>query len=46
VEVILMPSVVVLHTTGIVFLGMQKLVNDRNQWVRKTVALGLIKIYE
>jgi AP-3 complex subunit beta len=31
---------------GIVFLGMQKLVNDRNQWVRKTVALGLIKIYE
>lgn len=27
-------------------LGLKKLVNDRNPWVRKTVAGGLAKVYE
>ncbi|WVF65799.1 hypothetical protein IAT40_000536 [Kwoniella sp. CBS 6097] len=31
---------------GIVMLGLKKLVNDRNPWVRKTVAGGLAKVYE
>ncbi|WVR03787.1 hypothetical protein IAU60_000782 [Kwoniella sp. DSM 27419] len=31
---------------GIVMLGLKKLVNDRNPWVRKTVAGGLPKVYE
>ncbi|TYJ53487.1 hypothetical protein B9479_005873 [Cryptococcus floricola] len=31
---------------GIVMLGLKKLVNDRNPWVRKTVAGGLSKVYE
>lgn len=31
---------------GIVMLGLQKLVNDRNPYVRKTVAGGLAKVYE
>ncbi|CAK9781254.1 ARM repeat-containing protein [Cutaneotrichosporon oleaginosum] len=31
---------------GIVTLGLKKLVNDRNPWVRKTVAGGLAKVYE
>ncbi|ORX33246.1 adaptin N terminal region-domain-containing protein [Kockovaella imperatae] len=30
---------------GIVMLGLKKLVNDRNPWVRKTVAGGLAKVY-
>ncbi|WVQ74636.1 hypothetical protein IAR50_004237 [Cryptococcus sp. DSM 104548] len=30
---------------GIVMLGLKKLVNDRNPWVRKTVAGGLSKVY-
>jgi len=33
-------------TEGIVMLGLKKLVNDRNPWVRKTVAGGLAKVYE
>lgn len=33
-------------TAGIVMLGLKKLVNDRNPWVRKTVAGGLAKVYE
>jgi AP-3 complex subunit beta len=32
--------------TGIVMLGLKKLVNDRNPYVRKTVAGGLVKVYE
>jgi AP-3 complex subunit beta len=36
----------VFTVTGIVMLGLEKLVYDRNPWVRKTVALGLIKVYE
>lgn len=36
----------VLLTIGIVMLGLKKLVNDRNPWVRKTVAGGLAKVYE
>jgi AP-3 complex subunit beta len=32
--------------SGIVMLGLKKLVNDRNPWVRKTVAGGLAKVYE
>jgi AP-3 complex subunit beta len=32
--------------TGIVMLGLKKLVNDRNPYVRKTVAGGLAKVYE
>jgi len=35
-----------LRITAIVMLGLEKLVHDRNPWVRKTVALGLIKVYE
>ena len=35
-----------LKTTGIVMLGLKRLVNDRNPWVRKTVAGGLAKVYE
>lgn len=31
---------------GIVMLGLKKLVNDRNPYVRKTVAGGLAKVYE
>jgi AP-3 complex subunit beta len=31
---------------GIVMLGLKKLVQDRNPWVRKTVAGGLAKVYE
>lgn len=31
---------------GIVMLGLKKLVNDRNPYVRKTVAGGLSKVYE
>lgn len=31
---------------GIVMLGLKKLVNDRNPWVRKSVAGGLAKVYE
>lgn len=34
------------RSSGIVMLGLEKLVHDRNPWVRKTVALGLIKVYE
>lgn len=39
-------DIAVLTRSGIVMLGMNKLVNDRNPWVRKTVASGLSKIYE
>lgn len=31
---------------GIVMLGLKRLVNDRNPWLRKTVAGGLAKVYE
>lgn len=31
---------------GIVMLGLEKLVNDRNPWVRKSVAGGLAKVYD
>lgn len=31
---------------GIVMLGLNKLVKDRNPWVRKAVAGGLAKVYE
>ncbi|EJT48056.1 golgi family to vacuole transport-related protein [Trichosporon asahii var. asahii CBS 2479] len=33
-------------TAGIVMLGLKKLVNDRNPWVRKAVAAGLSKVYD
>ncbi|KAJ9103367.1 hypothetical protein QFC19_004466 [Naganishia cerealis] len=32
--------------TGILMIGLKKLAVDRNPWVRKTVALGLPKVYE
>lgn len=32
--------------TGILMIGLKKLAIDRNPWVRKTVALGLPKVYE
>lgn len=31
---------------GILMIGLKKLAIDRNPWVRKTVALGLPKVYE
>jgi AP-3 complex subunit beta len=31
---------------GILMIGLKKLAVDRNPWVRKTVALGLPKVYE
>ena len=31
---------------GILMIGLKKLAADRNPWVRKTVALGLPKVYE
>lgn len=31
---------------GIVMIGLNKLVRDRNPWVRKSVAGGLSKVYE
>jgi AP-3 complex subunit beta len=35
-----------LSSTGIVMIGLNKLVKDRNPWVRKSVAGGLAKVYE
>ena len=34
------------HIAGILMIGLKKLAADRNPWVRKTVALGLPKVYE